>query len=75
MIECKYCHQEPVLLDGDYYNHENQIVIATGPWTVLCIGVDKDGNTVMRACCDDYTDDYYPKYCPECGRKLRKEQT
>ena len=69
---CKYCHQKPVVeSDGYFSEFDNQIMLASGGWTELYIGVTRHGETVMRACGDDYTNDYYPKYCPECGRKLR----
>ena len=69
---CKYCHQKPTIdPDGYFDKFENQITLVTGGWTSLSIGVDRHGETVMRACGEDFADDYYPKYCPECGRKLR----
>lgn len=46
--------------------------LASGGWTSLYIGIDPNGRTIMRACGDDYTDNYYPKFCPECGRDLRE---
>ena len=69
-LHCKFCHQELVLKDGCYYEFYNQILLASGGWTALYIGVNKTGETVMRASGEDLTDNYYPKYCPECGRKL-----
>ena len=72
---CKYCHQTVVIDDNGYFDKfENQIELATGGWTALSIGVDVTGCTVMRACGDGFTDDYKPKYCPECGRKLVGEE-
>lgn len=72
--KCAYCHQELVLCrNGYYYEFDNQIELAAGGRTCLYIGVDVDGNTVMRACGDDYTSDYHPKYCPECGRRLNEK--
>ena len=72
--QCLYCHQKLVLYDGCYDEHANQIALVKDDWTLLAIGVDQSGNVVMRACGDDYTEDYYPKYCPECGRKLKNKE-
>lgn len=71
MSECKFCNMT-LSIDKvwGYNKYENDIQLARGGWTVLYIGVDEFGKTCMRACGDDYTNDYYPKYCPECGRKL-----
>ena len=70
---CKYCERKSVLHKGwciyDTYA-DNQEEIATGDYTTLYIAVDNDGRICMRACGDDYTDNYYPKFCPECGAKL-----
>lgn len=68
---CKFCHQTPDFF-GDFFEEwgpENNINLAKGSWTSLCIGVDRDGNTVLRAFGDGIAE-YYPKFCPECGRKL-----
>ena len=67
---CRFCHQKLVLDNGEYYEWNNEIEIVSGGWTTLYIGVDICGDTVMRACGDGRTRDYYPKYCPECGRSL-----
>lgn len=69
---CEFCLQKPYIGSGGWFvEDENQIMIAKGNWCWMFIGVDKDGEIVMRACGDDYTKDYHPKYCPECGRRLR----
>lgn len=70
---CRFCHQAPVINDGYFYEGDNEIRLVSGGWTSLNIGVNADGDVVMRACGDNYTEDYFPKYCPECGRKLKKE--
>lgn len=71
---CKFCGQKLVINDGIYRESDNQISIADGGWTWMYIGVNTAGKVVMRACGDDYTEDYIPKYCPECGRKLRDDK-
>lgn len=69
---CKFCERE---YDNtyDYGYIRNQTELVSGGWTTLYIGINSDNRIVMRACGDDYTDDYYPKYCPECGRGLRND--
>ena len=68
---CKFCHQKPMFYGDNWFDkYESEIELASGGWTGLYIGVNAKGRTVMRACGDDYTDDYLPNYCPECGRKL-----
>lgn len=70
--QCLYCHQKLVLYDDEtYFEHENQIELARGGWTGMFIGINAQGDVIMRACGDDYTDDYHPKYCPKCGRRLK----
>lgn len=72
---CKYCEQKYAPLNKGYGDdrYKNQIELVNGGWTSLYIGVNSNNKIVMRACGDDYTNDYYPKYCPECGRKLRDD--
>lgn len=71
MNKCKFCNMTPILNKSwGYDKYENQIQLVDSNWTALYIGVDELGKICMRACGDDYTDNYYPKYCPECGRKL-----
>ncbi len=70
---CPFCHQTPVFLRnsiGTLDVTKCQKELTSGEWTTLYIGVDPKGHPVLRACGDDCTDDYYPKFCPECGRRL-----
>lgn len=71
-ISCKFCGQNPVIGKYGYLNTDNEIELASGGYAVMYIGVNENGQIVMRACGEDYTDDYFPKYCPECGRDLRE---
>ena len=72
MRKCKFCNQVPVIdKDWGYDKYKNEIQLTGGGWTALYIGVDEHGKICMRACGDGYTENYYPKYCPECGRKLK----
>ena len=67
---CKFCHQVPQY-GGGRDQYENEIEIVHGGWTSMYIGVAPHGEIFMNACGDDYTENYYPKFCPECGRKLQ----
>ena len=44
--------------------------IESGAWVALMAEFDKDGRLALFAQAEDNTDRYYPKFCPECGRKL-----
>lgn len=73
---CEFCNQEPVF-DGEeteenYLDYASEKALSGGGWTTLFIGVDAKGRIVLRACGDGYTDNYYPNFCPVCGRDLRK---
>ena len=71
---CKFCNREPKFsFDGGFYEDDNSNSIAEGGWTELRIGVDRYGKLIMYGAGDGNTDFYYPKYCPECGQDLRKE--
>ena len=43
--------------------------IATGPYASLSFGVEHGGRYVMIASGEGEAF-YYPKFCPECGRRL-----
>ena len=76
MAKCKLCSMKPKFsLDpctgrkeytGDW---RNEFEIARGPWTVIYGGVNCDGEVRLTASGDGRAD-YYPKFCPECGRRL-----
>ena len=51
-------------------NEHSYIVLETGWWISLVRGVTEDGRICIHADAEDSTDNYYPKFCPECGRKL-----
>jgi hypothetical protein len=55
-----------------YSHFENEVELVSGIWTAIYVAVTVDNKIVLRACGEDYTDDYYPNYCPECGRKLNE---
>lgn len=57
---CKLCKNKP---------KTNQ-TIEEGSHIVLNAGIDEKSRLYFEAIGESYTDRYYPKYCPECGRKL-----
>lgn len=50
---------------------EEEKVIASGDYSELIRFFDINGRLYLIGSGDDYTEWYYPKYCPECGRKLQ----
>lgn len=67
---CKYCSRKPFFdRSGSFYDWDNEEEIATGPWTTMHIGVDMRGRLRLTALGDGRAD-YFPKYCPEFGRKI-----
>ena len=72
---CKFCHAKPVFYNNgnspeDFDKFCSLSELAYGGWTSLFIGANASGQIIMCACGDDFTDDYHPKFCPECGREL-----
>lgn len=66
---CKYCSQIPEYESGEFYwNNELEIADESG-FTTIYFGVLQNGKYYISASGDDRAW-YYPKYCPECGRKL-----
>lgn len=80
---CEYCTmpEEKPLTREDVYSGkawENQVpecavhTLAEGCYESMYMCVEKDGRVHLSACGEGETDNYYPKFCPECGRDLRK---
>jgi len=68
---CKICGIKAQFYnDGCFNYYDSSISLAKGGWTSLCAGKDENDKVVMYGYGDGKTDLYYPKYCPECGRKL-----
>ena len=66
---CKYCSQIPEYGSEEFYwNNELEIADESG-FTTIYFGVLQNGKYYIAASGDDRAW-YYPKYCPECGRKL-----
>lgn len=71
-IDCKICSCKPVIIDGWHFEEYESTIDLTGgtsAWTSLRGGKDRNNKVVIRVAGDDEVY-YYPKYCPECGRKL-----
>lgn len=74
MNKCKYCRTDIAENDEFYGGIRENIELTSGGWTNVKIGVDKNGRVAIMGCGDDYTDHYYPKFCPECGRRLNEHR-
>ena len=72
-VKCEYCNQKLVLeKDGQYNSFKNQIEIASGGYTSVYIGINRENKFVIRGAGDDYTDDTIINHCPMCGKALNK---
>lgn len=73
---CKFCERKPVINEefNAFFIFENceTLVAGEGAYEEIGIGVDKNGNLLLIAFGMNQSDYYYPKFCPECGRKLQE---
>lgn len=69
MEKCQFCEREPVFGKCGYIQCMSESCLAREPYTSLYIGVEESGRVYMDAI-GDYEARYYPKFCPECGRRL-----
>lgn len=63
MEPCKYCSE-------DSYS---QFVLSSAPWTRLAL--DNSAGYVTISAHGDNDCYYEPKFCPECGRRLKGEES
>lgn len=58
--KCVFCQSGKhfVLTDGDY--------------TALIVNCDSENRIFMYGSGDDATEKYYPRYCPNCGRRINE---
>lgn len=75
MSECPLCSIKPYFsdycIDGTTWSRfDSSKLLSSGPWTWLKACKDKDNRLALYAVGDDYSDLHYPKFCPECGRRL-----
>ena len=69
---CRFCSVS--YIPGATYvaDREQHEEVVAGCWTSLLRGVDERGRVFVVASGEDDSDRYYPKFCPECGRRLEK---
>ena len=68
---CKWCSRKPVFSGSYCLNCDNEEALADGDWTILYMGCDEVGRIRLTACGDGRAD-YYPKFCPECGKPVNQ---
>ncbi len=66
---CEFCNMQYDPSAKLNMDREHHTYVVSSAWTALLRGVDKNGRMFFFAGSDDYTDRYYPKFCPECGKK------
>ena len=66
---CEYCSRKPEFCGNEFYQWHNEEMIDGDNYTLIAIGVDRNGRLIIRACGEGEAY-YYPKFCPECGREL-----
>jgi len=64
---CGICYAKSKQCDFKREHHEE---LVPGIWTSLRHGVDNYGQFFIFAKGEEESERYYPKFCPECGRKL-----
>lgn len=79
MSECPLCSIKPYFysdrIEGLIWSqYESSKVLSSGPWSWLKACKDKDNRLALYAVGDEDTELYYPKFCPECGRKLEWQE-
>ncbi len=52
------------------FKREHHEDLVPGIWTQLRHGVDDNGQFFIFASGEDNSERYYPKFCPECGRRI-----
>ena len=68
---CPLCSITPSFdRTGFWERYDSSVVLSEGGWTELYACKDPHGRLALYGCGDDETEFYYPKFCPECGRKL-----
>ncbi len=52
------------------FKRERHEELVPGMWTQLRHGVDDNGQFFIFARGENDSERYYPKFCPECGRRI-----
>lgn len=68
---CGFCGMTYLANEVYAAKREQRTEITASGWTSLIRGVDETGKVFIIAEGEDDSDRYYPKFCPECGRKLQ----
>lgn len=70
---CKLCSMEPYFdPDGEWSMYASSETLETGAWVTLYACKDKDDRLAIYGSAECFTDLYYPKYCPECGKRINE---
>lgn len=64
-MDCIFCS-----LKSTGVVNNTEYLIGDDGWTSLYAAKDKDNKLYIYASGETITSWYYPKYCPECGRKI-----
>ena len=48
-------------------------VLVEGNYSTLGVNCDSENRIFMYGSGDDETDYYYPRYCPNCGRRINED--
>lgn len=74
-VKCKLCGLEPLTYEEEEegYFHEKDVELAEGNYSSLKCVKNSAGRMCIYAVGDDCTEDYFPNFCPECGKKLTKD--
>lgn len=67
---CEFCDLRYDESGRFSWNREQHTTVVDGEWTAIERGVEWNGRLFLEGVSNGCTDRYYPKYCPECGRKL-----
>lgn len=67
---CEFCDVEFDLSQQRDWQREHRATVAEGYYTYLVRGVHEGNRLFLAAEGSEGCAFYYPKFCPECGRKL-----
>lgn len=75
MRKCKFCKDRVSKywddgVDTYFSEFDNSDSMAHSDLIDVRMGVDENGKYIIFAIGEETSNYYYPKYCPECGRKL-----
>jgi len=68
---CSFCNKKYDPSKAIRFEREGRVSMSYDGYTGLKCGVDENGCMFIIAVGEDESDRYYPKFCPECGQKLK----